>query len=61
MCVRKEGPIGDHGASKLESNLVFDAQLGSSDVLHEGGGSVPAKALSEAGAAADAASSFLVG
>ena len=37
MCVRKECPIADHGASQPESNSVFDAQLGSSDVLCEGG------------------------
>ena len=37
MCVRKEGPIGDHGMSHLEPYSVFDARLGSSDVLREGG------------------------
>jgi hypothetical protein len=54
-------PIASHGLGQPESYSMFDAHLGSSDVLREGGGSVPAKALSQAGAAADAASSFLVG
>ena len=57
MCVRKEGPIGDHGANKLESNLVFDAQLGSSDVLREGGHSSAASTLSWTLAAATPAAS----
>ena len=58
MCVRKEGPIGDHGANKLESNLVFDAQLGSSDVLREGGHSSAASTLSWTLAAATPAASL---
>ena len=59
MCVRKEGPIGDHGADKLESNLVFDAQLGSSDVLREGGCSLLATTKNETSATATPKASFV--
>lgn len=41
MCVRQECPMGGHGASQQESKLVFDAQLGSSDVLREGRHTLP--------------------
>ena len=59
MCVRKEGPIADHGASQPETSSVFDAQLGSSDVLCEGGCSSPATLENETSATATPEASFV--
>ena len=60
MCVRKECPMADHGASQPELNSVFDAQLGSSDVLHEGGHSLPRTSTKKACATASPAASFFM-
>ena len=52
------GPIAGHGLGKPESYSMFDAQLGSSDVLREGGHSSPASTLSWTLAAATPAASL---
>ena len=51
-------PIAVHGESKPESHSVFDARLGSSDVLREGAHSSPASTLSWTLAAATPAASL---
>ena len=59
MCVRTGCPIADHGASQPETSSMFDARLGSSDVLREGGHSLPPNVNLWTCATATPATSFL--
>ena len=58
MVVSVGSPIAAHGVGKPDSHTMFDARLGSSDVLREGGHSSAASTLSWTLAAATPAASL---